>query len=101
MGKCCSKASEPAPKEPFEVVTEPPAALGANPMTNSKASQTAPASAAAAAAPVAAKQKSNRKAKGRPATPAPRPTLMLPDVPATPPRQQVTPESPWEMTDGV
>lgn len=98
MGKCCSKASEPAPKEPFEVVTEPPAVLGANPMTNSKASQTAPAT---AAAPVAAKKKRNRKAKGQPGTPAPRPTLMLPDVPATPPRQQVTPESPWEMTDGV
>lgn len=95
MGKCCSKSSEAAPKEPFEVVTAPPAVASVNPMTAAdKATQAEQPRTPRPAPPTTAVQKAKRAV-------AARPTLKLPDVPTASPRKQVTPSSPWEITDGV
>ena len=108
MGKCCSKVSsdrksdveapaEPAP--PFEIVTNPAArdtpVPDPTPELRDCACQTAPVV--------------HKPAPLRPTVPPlmlkgspPGSGLKLPDVPRTPPRLRiVTPDSPWEVTDGV
>jgi len=118
MGQCCCKRSTEQevtpsdstdaggsigakPEATFDVVENPirpatprPAALTRR---HDEASQTSEAVEAAKPTPC----KPRRKRRPPAIDLEPTPTLVLPDVPTTPPRKMVTPASPWEMTDGV
>ena len=109
MGKCCSKASAAAantdkaaapaePAAPFEIVTNPAARDTPVPepvsVLRDGASQTTatihkPVPQRLAAPPLVLNSV------------PPETVQELPDVPTTPVRRIVTPNSPWEITDGV
>lgn len=100
MGKCCSKSSDAKPKEPFEVVTSPELVIAANPITAPKP-RTPRTPRPPATLKVRNQASQTKEIADNAKAPVPRPKLELPEVPTTPQRKQVTPGSPWEVTDGV
>ena len=97
MGKCCSKSSDTKPKEPFEVVTAPESVIAANPITAPQPRTPRPP----ATLDVRDQASQTKEIAANAKAPIARPKLKLPEVSTTPPRKQVTPGSPWEVTDGV